>query len=96
MPNVKIDFKKAIARIDYKKAVAAIDFQRAIAAIKTGKFVLSKELSDSATVSDLLFFAKSTFFSDTIDPTDSGSIRMQDYCDFTYFAEDYVGSSTTF
>jgi hypothetical protein len=26
----------------------------------------------------------------------SGSLRSQGYCDFTYFAEDYVGASRTF
>ena len=28
--------------------------------------------------------------------TDSGDLRSQGYCDFTYFAEDYVGASRTF
>lgn len=28
--------------------------------------------------------------------TDTGSLRSQGYCDFTYFAEDYVGASRTF
>ena len=34
--------------------------------------------------------SESTLFSDT------GSLRSQGYCDFTYFAEDYVGASRTF
>jgi hypothetical protein len=34
--------------------------------------------------------------SDSAAFTDSGNLRSQGYCDFTYFAEDYVGASRTF
>lgn len=34
--------------------------------------------------------------SDTASTTDSGLLIMQDYCDITYFAEDYAGLSRTF
>ena len=34
--------------------------------------------------------------SDSAAFTDSGDLRSQSYCDFTYFAEDYVGASRTF
>ena len=33
---------------------------------------------------------------DTPAVSDSGSLRMQDYCSFDYFAQDYVGTSLTF
>lgn len=33
---------------------------------------------------------------DTTSTSDSGLLIMQDYCDITYFAEDYVGLSRTF
>lgn len=33
---------------------------------------------------------------DTTSTSDSGLLIMQDYCDITYFAEDYVGQSRTF
>jgi len=33
---------------------------------------------------------------DTTNASDAGSLRSQNYCDFTYFAEDYVGQSRTF
>ncbi len=33
---------------------------------------------------------------DTASLTDTGSLRSQGYCDFSYFAEDYVGASRTF
>lgn len=34
--------------------------------------------------------------SDNVASSDSGVLLMQDYCDITYFAEDYVGISRTF
>lgn len=34
--------------------------------------------------------------SDTASTTDAGLLIMQDYCDITYFLEDYVGTSRTF
>jgi hypothetical protein len=34
--------------------------------------------------------------SDSLSSSDSGTLRSQGYCDFTYFAEDYVGESRTF
>lgn len=53
-------------------------------------------LTDAYAVADTSFRTpglgktESTLFSDT------GSLRSQGYCDFTYFAEDYVGASRTF
>jgi hypothetical protein len=35
-------------------------------------------------------------YSDTISTSDTGVGSLQDYCDITYFAEDYVGSRFTF
>lgn len=87
MPKVSIDFKKAVARIDYK---------RAIAAIATGIFVPVREVSDSLTLVDATFLSIGKGFADTMVTSDGGSLRMQDYCEFSYFAEDYVGSSLTF
>jgi hypothetical protein len=87
MPKLRIDFKKAVARIDYK---------RAIAAITAGIFVPVREVSDSISVSDTTFLSIGKVFADTMSVSDSGSIRMQNYCDFDYFDEDYVGTSTTF
>ena len=34
--------------------------------------------------------------SDSAAFTDAGDLRSQGYCDFTYFAEDYVGASRIF
>ena len=87
MPNVKIDYKKAVARVDYKRAVAAIT---------TGVFVIYKEFNETLSISDNAFLSIGKSFTDTMAITDTGSIRMQSYCSFDYFSEDYVGSSLTF
>jgi len=50
--------------------------------------------SSSVTDTDLIQFGKVP--SDLASLTDAGSLRSQGYCDFTYFAEDYVGASRTF
>ena len=87
MPNVKIDYKKAVARVDYKRAVAAIT---------TGVFVIYKEFNEALSITDNPFLFMGKGFTDTMDITDTGSIRMQSYCSFDYFSDDYVGSSLTF
>jgi hypothetical protein len=46
--------------------------------------------------SDARFLANSKLFQDALSLTDSGNLRSQNYCDPTYFAEDYVGESRTF
>ena len=55
-----------------------------------------KNLSDNGGIIDsqVVQFTKAS--SDSGVAADSGSLRSQGYCDFTYFAEDYVGASRTF
>jgi len=55
-----------------------------------------KVRSNLATITDLVSIVKNTVFSDTSALTDSGSLRNQGYCDFSYFEADYVGDSRTF
>jgi hypothetical protein len=86
----------AKVKVDYKKAIAKIDYKRAIAAIATGIFAPVREVSDSVTVSDITLLSIGKGFADTMSLSDAGSIRMQNYCDFSYFDEDYVGTSATF
>lgn len=50
--------------------------------------------TSGVTDDEVLSFGKRP--SDTTSFTDAGSLRSQGYCDFTYFAEDYVGASRTF
>lgn len=51
---------------------------------------------DSALLGDAHAAASSKLLSDTPLLADAGSLRSQNYCDFAYFAEDYVGASRTF
>lgn len=57
-----------------------------------------KTSADAASVADVLIrlVTYNKLFLHTTSATDTGSIRSQGYADFTYFAEDYVGSSRTF
>jgi len=59
---------------------------------------VTKPFADSVSTSDS--FSRTVdynrSFSDSVSTSSSGSLRSQGYCDFTYFAEDYVGYSRTF
>lgn len=55
-----------------------------------------KVTSDSSTIVDNQLKSLQPVKSDFATALDAGSARMQDYCDFSYFAEDYVGVSFTF
>jgi len=54
------------------------------------------------TISELIYTADAHIIQSILAKTDavamdsSGFLLMQDYCDITYFLEDYVGSSRTF
>ena len=58
--------------------------------------VPNKRIVDGAGAVDTVVIAANLGIVDAASIADSGSIRMQDYCDFTYFAEDYVGEARTF
>jgi hypothetical protein len=47
-------------------------------------------------VEDAKYLAFVKSLADNTTTSDAGSLRSQGYCDFTYFAEDYVGDSRTF
>ena len=55
-----------------------------------------KVTSDASTIVDNQLKSLQPVKSDSATALDAGSARMQDYCDFSYFAEDYVGVSFTF
>lgn len=59
-------------------------------------YAFSKYLSNVIFVQDSVVVYPSKVFSDMIFTQDAGSLRSQGYCDFSYFAEDYVGESRTF
>ena len=51
---------------------------------------------DSALLGDATAVAAGKVLLDSASTTDAGSLRSQGYSDFTFFAEDFVGASTTF
>jgi len=51
---------------------------------------------DAATISDVSTLNPGKIFTRMAQVTDTGSLRSQGYCDFTFFEEDYVGASRTF
>lgn len=53
-------------------------------------------LQDTGNFSDSAVKLVDVNTSDSGDFADSGSLRSQGYCDFTYFADNYVGTSRTF
>jgi len=56
-----------------------------------------KNTTNAATITDVLTdIIMGKVFLNTTSLTDAGSLRSQNYCDFTFFAEDYVGASRTF
>lgn len=61
----------------------------------TAKLV-GKQATDTAVVADAAVRLVGKGFVDSPTLNAVGYIRGQDYCDFTYFAEDYVGYSQTF
>ena len=55
-----------------------------------------KVLNHTTSAADTKTLTVSLAKADTTNASDAGSLRSQNYCDFTYFAEDYVGQSRTF
>lgn len=56
----------------------------------------TKGLSDTSTLADVVALLPRIAIIDQPIVSDAGSLRMQDYCSFDYFAEDYVGESRVF
>lgn len=57
---------------------------------------LTRPTTDSFAVSDSAAILAGKSAADGASVTDSGALRMQSYCDITYFADDYVGIYFTF
>jgi len=56
----------------------------------------AKDLADGAGAAETVARRANAVIIDAPAVADSGSLRMQDYCAFDYFAEGYVGTSLTF
>lgn len=59
-------------------------------------YTLIKVLSEFSSLNDLQIIDFAAQKADNIETISSGVLSMQDYCDITYFLEDYVGLSRTF
>jgi len=60
------------------------------------QYLLIKVLNEALAVSDTQTVVFAANKSDNAVLSSSGSLLMQDYCDITYFLEDYVGQARTF
>ena len=89
-----------IANFAHSKAltesIQATDDINGAAADDDQNMTFVKVTSDSSTIADNQLKSLQPVKSDSATVLDTGSARMQDYCDFSYFAEDYVGVSFTF
>lgn len=56
----------------------------------------AKSLADSAINTDAMSRQAGKTLADSKATSDSGNLRKTDYCDITYFAQDYVGSTINF
>jgi hypothetical protein len=59
-------------------------------------FQIGKVSTDGVDITDQVVLSRILSIIDAPEVADSGTLRMQDYCEFDYFAEDYVGESRTF
>lgn len=59
-------------------------------------YVFTKGANNIVFATDINLFTHDKSFSDMIEVVDEGLWVIQGYCDLTYFAEDYVGQSSTF
>lgn len=59
-------------------------------------FAVGRAAVDSVPITELVALSANLSIIDPPSVADSGALRMQDYCDFDYFAEDYVGEVRTF
>ena len=81
-------------QVDYVRS-----FSELTSIVDSAAISLSREVSDSASVSDNLVYDifLGVTLADGSSAVDSGSLLAQGYTeDMTYFAEDYVGESRTF
>lgn len=68
----------------------------AMRALDAPALTFSRPASDALTATDLFARVHGKGLNDQATFTDTGSLRSQGYSDFSYFAEDFVGTSRTF
>jgi len=83
--------------IDYQKNIAdGFAMNDGSEAVDGSQYSIHKGISNVAFVGDVrsLIFTASRV--ESVSVADSGVLNIQDYCDLSYFAEDYVGLSQSF
>jgi hypothetical protein len=81
----------------YTKAIADGFALNDLAESLDGLFVINaKSVSNVVFATEILQRDAAKALADEQVVLSSGSLRSQNYCDFTYFAEDYVGESRIF
>jgi hypothetical protein len=59
-------------------------------------FVFAANFANASFVTDTTTRTVNPTYSESVGTTDGGFVLSQDYCDLTYFAEDYVGTAVAF
>jgi len=67
-----------------------------VADVFTRIISFTRSFTETPNATDSVTLNYGPIFLNTTSLTDAGSLRSQGYCDFTFFAEDYVGASRTF
>ena len=79
---------------------AALGFDKAAADTATGSDTAFRDfikgLTEAPTATDSAAKTTGKTLIDSTSASDAGTVISQGYCDITYFAEDYVGTSVTF
>lgn len=100
MDQAALDISKSISEgaSVFDASMAFLDKRVAdVAGVSDSKALsLAKQANDAAGFSDVKQVQVGKGTQDAAGVGDSGSLRMQGYCEFSYFAEDYVGESRTF
>lgn len=93
-------FNKAIgdaaSTTDAATAQVAKAADDAASITEQARFALARTLADASAAADSAVKSANKALADAAGASDFGTIRMQGYCDITYFAEDYVGIYTSF
>jgi hypothetical protein len=86
-----------LAPIGFSKALGdAVSMDDGTSVGDGSTYFFQKSLHNVAFALDVSALGVSKASTDQFTTLESGVVSMQDYCDITYFAEDYVGISTTF
>lgn len=100
LDKIAFGFGKSLLETSRFSDTKSVVFSKKLANSFGSRDVLAKAtarpITDNARVVDLKAFAFSKARTDAATLSDSGSLRSQGYCDFSYFSEDYVGVSRTF